>query len=105
MKIIKPEGDCLFVKNNFYMITKKEALEINPFLKHWLKNKERKHYFYKCKKFDDKKNKCLIHKNKPDICKDYPFYGKDKRKYSKYSFYTENCGYNYRKNYGKRIKG
>lgn len=97
MKEVNPLGDWLFIKENFYMITKEEALNINPFLKHWLKKRDRWRYFFKCKQFDVKKNKCLIHKNKPRICKDYPFYDGDKRKFNKYTFYTENCGYRLRK--------
>jgi Fe-S-cluster containining protein len=86
-------GDTGFIINNFRMITREEALKINPYLENWFKNTTNKYYTYKCKQFDEKKKLCLIHKNKPYMCKGYPYYDKTDKRLFKEDAYTENCGY------------
>ena len=84
--------DRTFVFKNFYPIPRWYALQINPFLENWIKHKSgnNKHYFYKCRQYDDRNNKCLSYNHRTGICINYPWYSGIK---NIEIFYTENCGY------------
>jgi Fe-S-cluster containining protein len=84
--------DAIFILKNWERISYKDALKINSRIKIFKKN-YKKSYFYICNKYDKINKKCTIHDNKPRICKDYPFYGKNKIPLG-LVFYNDKCGFN-----------
>lgn len=44
-------------------------------------------WYYTCKNFDTQTGNCLIYETRPDMCRDYPFYGEGYRNRCTY----ENC--------------
>lgn len=92
--------DAIFVKKYFRRISKKKAIEINPYLKEWFKVKNNRNTkAYVCTKYNPKTKLCTIHGNSPDICKGYPLYPHikyDVLKYGlgyDYKFYSDKCGF------------
>lgn len=73
----EPEG---ILKELFEEITEAEAFKIHPIFKVFTEANAK---YYNCKMLID--NKCSIHKNKPQICKDYPIDG--------HSVKDIDCGY------------
>ena len=57
------------LKKHFVEISEEEAIKLHPVLK-LFSIPESKYKYYNCNKLID--NKCSIHENKPQICKDYP---------------------------------
>lgn len=90
MKSARHGGDGEFAFDNFKMITREEALKINPYLKKWFDRGVAKHYTYICKQYDKENKKCKIYENRTHLCKNYPWYNGVR---ANESFYTENCGY------------
>ena len=58
---------------NLTRITRAEAEKISPYLQN---SKGKGICFFKCKQFDYKTNSCKDYKNRPYMCKYFPFYGK-----------------------------
>lgn len=90
VKGYKNNADAAFILKNWERISKKEALEINPHLAEW---ETKRHFFYRCAKFDKNTRLCSVHEDRPRVCSRYPFYGRDKLPFSE-PFYSESCGYN-----------
>lgn len=60
--------------------------------KHWhLIKKENKTYFYSCDFYNKETHLCKIHKNKPDVCKNFPYQKEHPDDYQK--FLPKGCGY------------
>jgi len=88
----KTNRDAIWILKNWNQITQEDALKINPHLNKWVEKINTKLFFYNCINYDKEKRICKIHKNKPNICADYPFYGRGKIAYDEL-FYSPSCGY------------
>lgn len=69
------------LKQHFIEISEEEAIKYHPIFQLF---KNENHKYYNCNKLIN--NKCSIHNNKPQLCKDYP--NKDG-----YSIKDIECGY------------
>jgi Fe-S-cluster containining protein len=86
-------SDIVFIYNFWKPISLREALSINPHLHTWVSIGEypESSYFYKCLMFDPDTNLCKVNDNKPDVCKNYPWYRNGPRK--PFKFYSLDCGF------------
>jgi len=85
-------SDAKFIKENWELITKEEALEINSYLEEWFKLPHNKQFHqYKCKKLDYTTNKCTIRDTRPRVCEGFPWYDKDPVRNE--PLYSPDCGY------------
>jgi Fe-S-cluster containining protein len=82
-----------FILKNWKSISRKKALEINPYLgsliEEYIKGKV-KLYWYTCKFLKDD-NTCSDYENRLPICRGYPWYGLDPK--GQEFLYGEHCGY------------
>lgn len=93
--------DVSFLLKNWVPITKKEALNINPYIKVEF-NLSIDKYFYKCLMYDKENKKCKDHKNRPEVCSGFPFYphkkqielGGIKKLQPSYTLYSKDCSFN-----------
>jgi len=89
-------SDPLFVYLNWEQITTEEAIAINPYLATWFEAyKERatssEHlHFFRCLQLTAD-NKCSIHKDRPNVCINFPWYGRTPD--DNMLFYSKDCGY------------
>ena len=85
-------GSKAFVLENWKRISKEQSVKNNPHLASLMKEYQwgnQKTYWYTCKLLQG--NRCSIHKERPPICKGYPWY--DNEPDRKEFLYGENCGY------------
>ena len=86
--------DPIFIYLNWKPITKEEAFEINPRLKVWENISNggvvNKMNFWTCTKHDPITNICLVHENRPRVCRGFPWYGVEP---TSQPLYTKDCGY------------
>jgi len=80
-------GDFSFAHRNFIEISRKQALKINPYLSAW---NQKAQYFYICKQFCHVTKKCIVHEIRPDVCREFPWYG---RKPEKQPLYSKDCSF------------
>lgn len=87
--------DPIFIYLNWTPISTEDALRINPHIQTWFdawekSGQTRKWHFYKCSKLTED-NKCGVHDERPRVCREFPWYGKQPR--ISELFYADNCGY------------
>jgi Fe-S-cluster containining protein len=83
-----------FVLAHWHRISKAQALKNNPHLASIMDEYERDTrtiYWYTCDMLVE--NRCLIHQERPNICRGYPWYGKNPADCQAEFLYGENCGY------------
>lgn len=95
LQLFKPEGDFKFARENLIPMHRELAFFLNPHLKIFEeKESSGTNFYYKCKQFNTKTRKCNNHKNRPQVCKGFPWYGKKDYNNLVYeNLYDENCGY------------
>lgn len=106
MKGIHPtiDGDLKFMVKYWKIIPEYKAFEINPHLKTYVQDWINEEFvndfiYFSCSQLTDEG--CGIYENRPDVCRDYPFYNQNEiewnannKHFGKYGGeYTENCTY------------
>lgn len=69
---------CQFILKNWCIVPENVAFNLNPYIEHQFKNSKRNRIFYVCQHFNYKTNLCNIHNKRPDLCKGFPLYDKNK---------------------------
>jgi Fe-S-cluster containining protein len=79
-----------FIRKHWKRISKKKvAAKLNK-----IDRRDKKgNYYYECSKFDKKANKCTAYNERPNVCKNYPFYGKDTLP-DDFIYDSGDCGFN-----------
>lgn len=98
-------GDADFIQRNWVPVSKKKAFILNPYLEKKIENGKR--YFYTCKLFNKYTGQCSDYENRPQICKGFPWYGRDP--HSGDVFFTPDCGFKndyeeFKKNFPNQVK-
>ena len=81
-----------FIIKNWARISKEQALKNNPYVRLIQEENARSGqtiYWYSCKYLID--NRCSVHKDRPPVCKGYPWYEGEPD--NKEFLYGEDCGY------------
>lgn len=88
-----PKGVEAFIYKNWEPITSEEALAINPYLREVEKKTfPRSWHYYSCRLLED--NKCLVHCDKPYMCREYPWYDMPPQaEINFYRLYVKDCGF------------
>lgn len=90
--------DAKFILENWERVSKEKGKKLNP--SYFKKTLKRKSFFYTCKKYDSKNKICTVHKDRPDVCRNFPLYSKYKeingiKKLDPgYVLYSKNCIFN-----------
>jgi len=65
-------SDAEFILKYWHRISRKEAYKRRPILKtrDWSG-----FYFYTCDAWDEKTHLCKMYESRPEVCRDFPFYG------------------------------
>lgn len=108
-KHLKKSGDpdSSFIEKNFTIISDEEAMVIRPSVKVGIKarNHELENgdglfdamghglMFLKCKQYNDKLKKCMDYKNRPKVCREFPFYGDELDITATDKKVSKSCGY------------
>jgi len=86
--------DVLFIYNNWVPISPAEAYSVNPVLELWPGSD--KAFYYRCLRIDQN-NLCSVYKNRPYVCRGFPYYGwlpKERKVLPEvYYLYTDDCGF------------
>lgn len=98
-KVTDIMDDLTFIIQNWYPLTKEEALERNPHLKTWILPEEitgnfeemLNEHIYGCSQLDTETGRCRIHDNLPHVCSGYPWYRG--RPTESHNFYADDCFY------------
>lgn len=92
------EGDFAFASIHFHSISNEEAVRRNPvlglFLEAYHSDGEsdfEPRFFYECDLYDKDTKRCTDHANRPHVCREYPYYGKELT-YGEI-FYDPDCPY------------
>jgi hypothetical protein len=95
--------DAQFILSNWENIPIEEAKRLNPwFFKRYKHLTENKYFFWKCLQHDPKTNLCKCRDNRPNICRNFPFYPEAenrgwleidgvKKLHPTYSLYSSKC--------------
>lgn len=87
---LDPKFDWSHVLGHFRPISRGEALRINPYLEQ-NSPPHAGNTFYTCDWYNQETKLCKHYNDRPPICRDYPFYGKQLTIDEKW--YTPDCGY------------
>jgi len=94
--------DAKFILENWEEITVEEATELNPQFQEKYPQAKDRGFFYKCNAFDAETKRCTKYLDRPNLCRDFPFYpGSHNHKLIDgklmlapgYTLYSKDCGF------------
>lgn len=86
------EGDYAFASIHFHPISNEEAFKRNSVHRlHVESGMFNGIHFYECDMYDQETHKCTAHESRPNVCRNYPYYGRD-LSYGEW-FYDPDCPY------------
>ncbi len=89
----KKNPDYFFVKDNMTVVPTEEALKIRPELRVNSDEALASSTYLTCKQYDGKLKQCMDYPNRPKMCRNFPFYGKDLDIKAMEGKVNEQCGY------------
>jgi len=84
-------ANAKFVHENWIPLSTEQAREFNPFVVSQVDECGRSLYYYSCTRLDSVTNLCTVHDSRPQVCVDYPWYGRPP--HPSEMWYTPDCGY------------